>query len=217
MKQKHSLPPGFFVTGTDTEVGKTYIASRLIALLHARGVPVTPRKPAESGCVREDDHLIPADGLALMQAAGLDQLEAVTPYRFKAPLAPPQAAAKEGKEVQLQQLIDACPHPNESLLVVEGAGGFLSPIANDALNADLAIALGLPIVLVVADRLGCINHCLLTIDAIEHRNLTIAGIILNQISGEGDLLNYEEIKQLVDYPVFLDSELEGFIEAFIRN
>lgn len=208
---------GVFITGTDTGVGKTYIGSRLIRSLRARDIPVTPRKPVESGCAAEGTHLIPADGLLLMEAADLDCLDKVTPYRFKAPLAPPQAATREGQEIRLQQLVNACSRHDDSIVIVEGAGGFLSPIASDGLNADLAIALGLPVILVVADRLGCINHCLLTIEAIRHRKLHIAGIILNRISDEGDMQNAEEIKRWIDYPVFLDDELEAFVDTMIKR
>jgi dethiobiotin synthetase len=205
---------GLFVTGSDTGVGKTYISALLIRALHSRSIPVEPRKPVESGCSQSPDGtLIPADGIALLEAAGLNDLDEVTPYRFSAPLAPPQAAAREGQEIRLKQLVNSCPLHNDSLLIVEGAGGFLSPIASDGLNADLAIALGLPVVLVVADRLGCINHCLLTIEAIEHRGLAIAGIILNQISGGGDMQNFEEIKRRVDCPVYLDRDIEAFTDT----
>jgi dethiobiotin synthetase len=209
---------GLFITGTDTGVGKTYISSLLIRALRSRGVLVVPRKPVESGCRNSPDGtLLPSDGMALLEAAGLDDLDEVTPFRFSAPLAPPQAATREGQDIRLQQLINACSRHDDSLMIVEGAGGFLSPIASDGLNADLAIALELPVLLVAADRLGCINHCLLTIEAIEHRGLAIAGVILNQISGEGDLLNFEEIRARVEYPVFLDRELEGFVDTILSQ
>jgi dethiobiotin synthetase len=209
---------GLFITGTDTGVGKTYISTLLICALRSRGVLVAPRKPVESGCRNSPDGtLLPSDGMALLEAAGLDDLDEVTPFRFSAPLAPPQAATREGQDIRLQQLINACSRHDDSLMIVEGAGGFLSPIASDGLNADLAIALELPVLLVAADRLGCINHCLLTIEAIEHRGLAIAGVILNQISGEGDLLNFEEIRARVEYPVFLDRELEGFVDTILSQ
>jgi len=209
---------GLFITGTDTGVGKTYISTHLITALRSRGVLVAPRKPVESGCSQSPvGSLLPADGMALLEAAGLDDLDEVTPYRFSAPLAPPQAAAREGQDIRLRQLVNTCSRSDDALLIVEGAGGFLSPIASDGLNADLAIALALPVLLIVADRLGCINHCLLTIEAIEHRGLAVAGIILNQISYERDMENFEEIKRRVDCPVYRDRELEVFVELLLQR
>jgi dethiobiotin synthetase len=211
------IAKGLFITGTDTEVGKTYIGTRLIGHLSKQGISVAPRKPVESGCELINSMLTPSDGLALMQAAGLDQIDVVTPYRFEAALAPPVAASLEGKNIRLMQLIDVCTANPDHFIVVEGAGGFLSPLAHDALNADLAVALKLPVLLVVADRLGCINHCLLTVEAIEHRGLTIAGIALNQMDEETTPGNLEEIRSRVACPVYRDSELDNLISSIVKN
>ena len=215
MEKTHPSASGLFVTGTDTEVGKTYIGARLISQLRERGIAVAPRKPAESGCKLIDGELVPSDGMSLMQAAGLDHIADVTPYRFEAALAPPVAASLEGKNIRLEQLTDACAADPDHFMVVEGAGGFLSPLAEDGLNADLAVALKLSVLLVVADRLGCINHCLLTVEAIEHRGLTIAGVILNQIDKEGTPGNIEEIRSRVSCPVYLGSELKEFVDLVL--
>jgi dethiobiotin synthetase len=195
---------GLFITGTDTDVGKTYISTLLIRALRSHGVLVAPRKPVESGCRHSPDgSLLPADGMALLEAAGLDDLSIVTPFRFKAALSPPRAAALEGQELELASLVNAS-QVKDSFAIVEGAGGFLSPISEDGLNADLAMALQLPVIVITPDRLGCVNHCLLTCEAIERRGLSILAVILNRTGPDSALDNMdnaEEIRRLTPHPV----------------
>lgn len=169
---------GWFVTGTDTGVGKTYVGVRLIQALRALGRVVLARKPVESGWA---DDVTQTDAWQLAQAAGGLPLAEVCPYRFRAALAPPRAAALEGQALRLAQLQAACPATWDAsqFLHVEGAGGFYSPLTQDGLNADLAVALGLPVLLVAEDRLGCLNHVLLTAEAIQRRGLVLAAVILN--------------------------------------
>ncbi|TBR08709.1 MAG: dethiobiotin synthase [Lysobacter sp.] len=181
--ERHPVNRGLFITGTDTGVGKTRVACALAHALAGRGDDVRVRKPVESGCVDGPAGPTPADGMALRAAAGgHEPLDTVCRYRLQAPLSPERAARREGMPLTLAMLIDACLHgvDAESILLVEGAGGFLSPIAAGALNADLAVALGLPVLVVAADRLGTINHMLLTAEAIRARGLHLAGIVLNQ-------------------------------------
>jgi len=170
---------GVFVTGTDTGVGKTWISTRLIKVLCAIGRDVTPRKPAESGWSDTDVTL--TDTWQLSQVAGVNP-EMVCQSRFRAPLSPQRAALLEGKHLQIGTLAQQCREGVSAgqFLLVEGAGGFYSPLADDGLNADLAVALGLPLLVVAEDRVGCINHILLVVEAAQRRNLTVAGIILNQ-------------------------------------
>jgi dethiobiotin synthetase len=180
---------GLFVTGTDTGVGKTFIGTALARALHERGVRVCARKPVESGCKEEAGRLIAADAEALRSAAGgREAPEAVCRYRLRHALSPELAARLEGIDFSLADLSDAAHAGTEanSFLLVEGAGGFYSPLARDGLNADLAERLELPVLLVVADRLGCLNHALLTLEAIERRRLSLAGIVLNRIVQAGD-------------------------------
>ncbi len=177
---------GMFMTGTDTGVGKTWVSVRLIHALRALGLELIPRKPVESGWA---DDVTTTDAWRLANAAGLSLdghqqtaiLDKVCPYRFRAALAPPRAALLEGQELRIKDLANTCPTRVASgqALLVEGAGGFYSPIAHDGLNADLAQVLGLPIILVAEDRVGCLNHILLVAEAIKRRSLTLAGVILN--------------------------------------
>ena len=180
---------GLFVTGTDTGVGKTHVGTALAAALAARGVDVRVRKPVESGCAPREGALFPADADALRRAAGArEPLQSVCRYRLAAPLSPERAAALEGVALELDMLHRACVDavPPEACLLVEGAGGFYSPIARGALNADLAVRLGLPVLLVTADRLGTIHHTLLAAEALRARGLRLAAVVLNRVGADVD-------------------------------
>ena len=158
---------GIFVTGTDTDIGKTYVATLLAAQLIRNGITVIPKKPIESGCQNEDGKLIPADASALRHAAAYEgDLTEVCAYRFEATLSPVRAAHMMNQSVTIEQLNQVCKYTGDGFVLVEGAGGFYSPLADNGLNADLAEALQLPVLLVANNRLGCINQILLTAEAI---------------------------------------------------
>lgn len=191
-----ALPRGLFITGTGTEVGKTHVAAQIARQLVAEGERVGVYKPAASGCERVDGELVSEDAVALWEAAGRPlTLDAVCPQRFEAPLAPNVAARAEGKRVDsalLRSGLDAW-REGFDLVLVEGAGGLMSPLSDDDYNADLAIDLGLPLVVVAANRLGVINDTLQTvitagvIDSLRPgRELQVAGVILNDVACEGD-------------------------------
>jgi dethiobiotin synthetase len=182
---------GVFITGSDTGVGKTYVGARLAARLVGRGLRVRPRKPVESGCPRVDGLLQPQDAAAYHDAvSGAEPLQRICPYRFEAALSPERAAALAGVRLLLDDLRTACMKDvgAEDFLLVEGAGGFCSPIASDGLNTDLAVALGLPVLLVSADRLGAIHQVLVTAEAIARRGLELAGVVLNRLAPAQDPL-----------------------------
>ena len=174
---------GVFITGSDTGVGKTAIGAALAWRLSLEGLVVRPRKPVESGCATEQGGAHPGDSESYHAAmSGREPLARIGRYRFHAALSPERAAALEGRTLRLEDLIQACREgvgPGDFLLV-EGAGGFYSPLATDGLNADLAAALGLPVLVVSADRLGAIHQALLTTEAVARRGLTLAGVVLNQ-------------------------------------
>lgn len=173
---------GVFITGTDTSVGKTFISGVLAAGLRASGIKVAIRKPIEQRCKRQGGALYPSDGLALAQAAGnLESIDIVTPYRMAGTIVPGHTAQSERGAVDLKALVDAV-HAGDypdAFRVVEGAGGFLSPLAIDGSNADLARALDFPVIVVAADRTGCVNHACLTVEAIRNRGLTAAAVVVN--------------------------------------
>ena len=178
---------GLFITGTDTEVGKTQIGAALAAVLSRElatcGRTLRVRKPVESAATRTSDGLLAADANTLKLAAGsTEPLASICRYPLAAVASPQRAAALEGKSYRLEQLHHACTASvaSDDFLLVEGAGGLLSPLCEDGLNADLAQRLALPVLLVVADRLGCINHTLLTLEALAARQLAVQAVVLNR-------------------------------------
>jgi len=196
---------GIFVTGTDTDVGKTYVGTLLAAQLVKNGSRVIPKKPIESGCQNMNGRLIPADASALKQAAAYEgDLSEVCAYRFEASLSPVRAAHLENKKVTIEQLSQVCKYSGDDFVLVEGAGGFYSPLADDGLNADLAEALQLPILLVAEDRLGCINQILLTAEAIANRGLKLTAVVLNAKDPQenSDMNNAEDLHEFVDTPIY---------------
>lgn len=180
---------GLFITGTDTGVGKTWIGTLLLELLSRRGVLVRPRKPVESGCIDGDDGLLPQDGASYYKAAGgVEPLSRICRFRLQPALSPDRAASLQGVEICLKDVIEACHNGvgETDFLLVEGAGGFCSPLASDGLNADLALAIGLPVLLVTTDRLGSIHQTIATAESIAHRGLTLAGVVLNSVTPVSD-------------------------------
>jgi len=180
-----SAPRGLFVTGTDTGIGKTLVACAIIAALRARQVDVGVYKPAETGCRRDGDRLIGEDCTRLVAAAGSSQAEeAVASYLFELPAAPLVAAEAAGATIDPSRIRDDVERLRGSrdYVVVEGAGGLLVPLAERYTYLDLARELGLPVLVVVGSKLGCVNHALLTLGMLERSGVAIAGWVLNEIS-----------------------------------
>ena len=197
---------GVFITGTDTGVGKTRIGVLLAKALCHRNIRVIPRKPVESGCKTISGALIPADALALKQAARYEgELREVCPYRFSQPVSPVRAAHLSNAHLTIEQLVNACKHSDdEGFTLVEGAGGLYSPLSEDGLNADLASALKLPVLLVAEDKLGVLNHVLLNIEALDMYGLELAGIVLNNKDNTRDrhMDNAADLRARLDCAVF---------------
>ena len=175
---------GVFVTGTDTEVGKTIISAHLVRLLRQQDQSVIGMKPIASGCEQTDDGLRNEDALALMAQSNVDiAYEQINPYAFAPAIAPHIAAKQVDVTIDIDQIVTGYQALSKRAeqVVVEGAGGWLVPLNDQASMADLAEALALPVVLVVAVRLGCINHALLTVEAIQQRGLSLCGWVANQV------------------------------------
>lgn len=203
---------GFFVTGTDTEVGKTWVSAALIKGFVRQGYQVIPRKPVASGCIWQEGQLISEDAQHLYQAlvaAGQTPppLAQICPYLFVPPIAPARAISQSPdpqlNALRLNDLEQAClahwpASTAPALLLVEGAGGFYSPLTPDGLNADLAQRLNLPMILVVANRLGCLNKALLTLAAIKQRKGTVHAIVLNDTCPNADADNLSDLMGLVN-------------------
>ncbi len=176
----HSL----FVTGTDTEVGKTRISVGLIHKLIKQGYKVAGMKPIASGCEQTEHGLRNEDALALMAASNVDlPYELINPYAFEPAIAPHIAAKQVGVEIDLERIRQNYDRIQQQvdIVVVEGAGGWLVPLNETHTMADLAKQLGLDVVLVVGIRLGCINHALLTALAIEKSELNFKGWVANDL------------------------------------
>jgi dethiobiotin synthetase len=175
---------GVFVTGTDTAVGKTLFAAALLIRLGAAGVAAAACKPVAAGCRREDDQLINADAELLAATATVRApLTTVNPFALETPIAPHIAAADAGIALDVEGIVAACrtAASGAEFTVIEGAGGWRVPLGATRTMADVAVSLGLPVVLVVGLRLGCLNHALLTAEAIRADGLLIAGWVANPL------------------------------------
>jgi dethiobiotin synthetase len=175
---------GYFVTGTDTGVGKTLIACSLLRAFVARGLRAVGMKPVASGAVAGGNGLVHDDVERLVAAGNVTApREHVNPYCFAPPIAPHIAAAEAGVKIDLDHIgrcFNALAEPAD-VVIVEGIGGFRVPLGPGADTAQLAARLALPVVLVVAMRLGCLNHALLTAEAIAGRGLMLAGWVANHL------------------------------------
>ena len=177
------MTQAYFVTGTDTEIGKTTIAAGLLHAARQQGLSTAAAKPVASGCVRTADGLRNDDALALLAQCSLPlHYEEVNPLAFAPAIAPHLAAREVGIKLDVASLLP----PVQAILargadfsLVEGAGGWRVPLAGEENLSDLAVALAIPVILVVGVRLGCINHALLSAEAIERDGLKLAGWVAN--------------------------------------
>jgi dethiobiotin synthetase len=188
------MPKSYFVIGTDTNVGKTYVASALVKYFADTDFKSLGMKPVASGCeLNEENELINEDVMTLINASNVSApLDLINPYRFAPAIAPHIAAEQAGVEIDLGKIKQAYAHLSSlaDVIIVEGAGGFYVPLNKTQSLADLAVLLNIPILLVVGMRLGCINHALLTVEAIQARGLKLAGWIANEI--EPNFAMFEE-------------------------
>ncbi len=201
---------GLFVTGADTDVGKTYVSALIAAELSAAGHRVGVYKPVASGCVVDGDDLVASDAVALWNAAGQPlTLDAVCPQRFAAPIAPHLAAIAEGKtlDADLARTGLAAWTPHCDIVVVEGAGGLMSPIDEEEYVADLAYDFGYPLVVVANNVVGAINQTLQTLITAAHfrEGLPAGAVVLNDVKATDDPAsdsNLEEVVTRVEGPLF---------------
>jgi dethiobiotin synthetase len=239
--------PGLFITGTGTGVGKTTVTAALAGALHRSHVRVGVCKPVASGCppiagrslpgehTVDDDFDCP-DAAIAARAAGLDPadptlLRYLAPVRFAVPAAPHIAARVEGRPTDWKRVAGALDwwQENCDALLVEGSGGWMVPLDHhDYMVADLAAALRLPVIVVTDVSLGTLNHTLLTVQSIRQRGLAVAGLVINHVPAQAELIgstNLEELPRLCGVPVRgllpqLESPLadrvpEAFIDALL--
>lgn len=181
------LTPGtYFITGTDTNVGKTFVSVQLLKKLASLGLSTIALKPIASGCLPTPHGLVNDDALALQQAATVSlPYTAVNPYAFEPPIAPHIAAAQAGVALSVENLIETLTpilNTKAEVKLIEGAGGWLLPLNAQETLADYVTSIQAQVILVVDLKLGCLNHALLTAEAIQQRGLTLAGWVANSVS-----------------------------------
>ncbi|MFQ3310214.1 dethiobiotin synthase [Candidatus Njordibacter sp. Uisw_039] len=183
----------YFIAGTDTDAGKTMVACALLAKARGQGLTTAAVKPVAAGCIDTKDGLRNDDAEQLLAQCTLPlYYEQVNPVAFMAPIAPHIAAQQQGQRMQVGRLAgftSGVLMQGANLTLVEGAGGWRVPVNERETLADLAIALSIPVVLVVGMRLGCINHTLLTVEAITRDGLELAGWVANCIDPQMDELD----------------------------
>ena len=206
-KSSKSDQPGFFVTGTDTEVGKTLISGGLITHLKKQHAVVAGFKPVVAGLSLIAGKMCNEDILALSRVMTYRPQEDfldICPYQLATPAAPHLVAKESGTHLDYSLMLNAFKAVREKsdAIVVEGVGGFKVPFHDDKTSADFAHDIGLPVILVVGMRLGCINHALLTVEAIQARGLRLAGWVANTI-GPMTLLqeNITTLEHLIPAPL----------------
>ena len=180
----------FFVAGTDTEIGKTLVSSALVHSFAQQGLIAVGMKPVAAGALLDDGVWVNEDVMSLKASSNLaasserDQL--INPYLFKLPAAPHIAAEQEGRQIALSVIVDCYQQLASQVeaIIVEGVGGFNVPFNATEDSAQMAQRLNLPVILVVGMRLGCINHALLTAEAIAARGLSLAGWVANSAQHE---------------------------------
>ncbi|ABL01811.1 dethiobiotin synthase [Candidatus Ruthia magnifica str. Cm (Calyptogena magnifica)] len=200
---------GLFISGSGTNVGKTFVAQYLIRLL-SNTLKVSARKPVESDCENKNGRLIPKDALLLSKACNINEpIDKVCRYKLESCSSAQMASQDSGLKLTLDDLVDAC--MSDEFVIVEGTGGLLSPIARQALNSDLIQALDMPVVLVIKDELGAVNQALLSINSAQSCGLSISMLVLNQIQ-PNFLKNAQAIKQHtdIDINVFNQNHLASF-------
>jgi len=221
--------PGLFVVGTDTGVGKTRVAACIARALLQSGKKVGVYKPAASGCEVSNGRLESEDAIALWNAAGRPgDLAVVSPQRFAAPLAPHLAAREEGKEIDPGLLRTGLAYwqQRSDIVIVEGAGGLMSPLGDEEYVADLAAEFGFPLIIVAPNKIGVINQTLQTLMAAAYcaPQLKIAGIVLNDAAplvaaDPSTASNRRELEARCNTPILAHlrhgaDEFEGTIDWF---
>ena len=203
---------GVFVTGSNTGVGKTTVAIEIVRhISKTRAVKV--RKPVETNCELSEQSYIPKDAIALSAACQLQEpLNKVCPYCFEIEASAELASTNSSEKLTLEDLVLACKcDVDENFVLVEGAGGLYSPIAEAALNVDLANELQLPLLIVIRDELGAISQALLTLEAAKKNKLTVACVVLNVVKSN-NLSNKEALTAYTETPVVSFSQ--GDLDAF---
>ncbi|MBI5598729.1 MAG: dethiobiotin synthase [Deltaproteobacteria bacterium] len=198
------MKKAFFITATDTNAGKTFVASALAKAARQRGMDVGVMKPVETGCPLKNGKPLPLDAVRLKEAArSSDPLDLINPYRFPLLLAPSIAARISGKRIDFRRIKKAFEtlSAGHDVMFVEGAGGLATPLAGDKTTLDLILFLGIPAIIVSPSRLGCINSTLLTLVYAMNSGVEVKGVILNHPTAKTDLSDGFNCKELERFGV----------------
>lgn len=201
MKKQFKL----FISGTGTDVGKTFVTENLIYLLKAKGFTVSPYKPIETGCKKNKSKLIPSDASKFYKLIDKEiDIDLINPYRFQQPISPNRAIRLANKKIFIDDYIGRSKLlPKNDYLIVEGAGGLYSPISTDGYNIDLIKKMKIPTVLVAKDEIGVINNILLSLDLLKKYKISVLAIILNKINSlqPNGMDNHKDMKSLTKIPL----------------
>ncbi len=194
-----------FISGTNTEVGKTFITVNIIKLLQSKGYLVNPYKPVETGCKKRLSRLVPSDSSlfhkAIEERVSLDK---INPYRFIQPISPATAIKLSNKRITISNYLSKFKSlPRCDFSVIEGAGGLFSPLALDGFNIDLIKKVKAPTILVAKDEIGVINNVMLSLNILRQYKIKVLAVILNRIDKvqPTGMNNYKEIGALVKTPL----------------
>lgn len=224
------MKKGFFVTGTDTGVGKTVISAALIKAANLLGFRAGGMKPIETGCLKKGDILIPSDGIFLKTVAHMEEnIKNISPYCFENPLAPLPASEIEGIDIDFNNIKNVFIYLTEryDVLIVEGIGGILVPIKKNYFVIDLVKILELPLIIVSRPGLGTLNHTMLTVNCAIREGLHVAGIIINYSNPPefnlAEETNPHVIKKICNVPIIgifpylKDLENNSIEKAVVKN
>ncbi|MBU0678525.1 MAG: dethiobiotin synthase [Verrucomicrobia bacterium] len=195
---------GFFITGTDTGIGKTVVAGSLLSALRAEGIDAVPMKPVQTGCETRDGQLIAPDIEVCLSAAGLEvtpeEMADMVPYSFEPACSPHLAAEFAGTVIDLSVIKDAFDRlsARHDSVVVEGAGGVLVPLTRTGTMLDLMKLLDLPVILTARPSLGTLNHTLLSLAALRDSGIEVLGVVLVHTSPDGDRLVEDDNRKTIE-------------------
>ena len=194
-----------FISGTNTEVGKTFITVNIIKLLQSKGYLVNPYKPVETGCRKRLSKLVPNDSSLFHKTIKKRMsLDKINPYRFLEPISPAKAIKLSKKRITINNYLAKYKSlPDCDFSVIEGAGGLLSPLASDGFNIDLIKKIKAPTILVAKDEIGVINNVMLSLNILKQYKIKVLAVILNRIDKVQPMgmNNYKEIEALVKTPL----------------
>lgn len=209
----------WFITGTDTEIGKTYVAGAIIRQLAGQGQRVAGMKPVASGCERTVEGLRNEDALSLMAAANVDlPYEQVNPFAYEPAIAPHIAAEQTGRPIDIEKIKSLAGKIEADYLVVEGVDGWCVPLGQGRLLPELAQVVADEVILVVGMRLGCINHALLTAAQIERDGMPLKGWIANHVDPDMQVQaeNLQTLRQLVPAPLMGILPWSNSVRSYVK-